>query len=120
MSFYDSVTKDQHALFYRVLYHDGTLGLTLPIDPSENLKLVWGLSSQFDFVQSPLFLGTDEKVTHEQYRVFANIEYHINSSNTVNLGALVEKNNFSDTELSPRLSFTHAFNHHHYYLSMAR
>ncbi|RKZ68102.1 MAG: hypothetical protein DRQ44_04925 [Gammaproteobacteria bacterium] len=89
------------------------LELTQFIDPSDNLKLVWGLSSQFDFVQSSLFLGTDEKVTHEQYRVFANIEYHINPSNTVNLGALVEKNNFSDTELSPRISFTHAFNRHH-------
>ena len=89
------------------------LELTQFINPSENLKLVWGLSSQFDFVQSPLFLGTEEKVTHEQYRVFANIEYHINHSNTVNLGALLEKNNFSDTELSPRISFTHAFNRHH-------
>ena len=88
------------------------LELTQFIDPGENLKLVWGLSSQFDFVQSPLFLGTEEKVTHEQYRVFANIEYHINPSNTVNLGALLEKNNFSDTELSPRISFTHAFNRH--------
>jgi len=89
------------------------LELTQFLQPSENLNLVWGASTQFDFVQSSLFLGTDEKITHEQYRVFANIEYNINHSNTVNLGALVEKNNFSDTEISPRISFTHAFNRHH-------
>ncbi len=89
------------------------LELTQFLQPNESLKFVWGASTQFDFVQSSLFLGTDETITHEQYRVFANIEYRINHRNTVNLGALVEKNNFSDTELSPRLSFTHAFNRHH-------
>ena len=89
------------------------LELTHFMHPNENIKLVWGASTQFDFVQSSLFLGTDEKITHEQYRIFANIEYQINHSNTVNLGALLEKNNFSDTDLSPRISFSHAFNKHH-------
>jgi iron complex outermembrane receptor protein len=89
------------------------LELTQFIHANENLKLVWGASAQFDFVQSSLYLGTDEKITHEQYRIFANIEYHINRSNTFNLGALAEKNNFSDTELSPRASFIHAFNRYH-------
>jgi len=89
------------------------LELTQFLQPSESLTFVWGASTQFDFVQSSLYLGTYETITHEQYRVFANIEYHINRSNTVNIGALLEKNNFSDTELSPRLSFTHAFNRHH-------
>jgi len=89
------------------------LELTHFMQPEENLKLVLGASAQFDFVQTSLFLGTDEKITHEQYRAFANIEYHINNSNTINLGALLEKNNFSDTALSPRISFIHAFNSNH-------
>jgi iron complex outermembrane receptor protein len=89
------------------------LELTHFMQPEENLKLVLGASAQFDFVQSSLFLGTDEKITHEQYRAFANIEYRINNSNTINLGALLEKNNFSDTALSPRISFIHAFNSNH-------
>ena len=89
------------------------LELTHFIYPSENLKLIWGLSTQFDFVQSSLYLGTDDTITQEQYRAFANIEYQINHSNTVNLGALLEKNNFSDIALSPRISLTHAFNRHH-------
>ena len=89
------------------------LELTYFMQPDENIKLVLGASAQFDFVQSSLFLGTDEKITHEQYRAFANIEYQINHRNTVNLGALLEKNNFSDDALSPRISLTHAFNRHH-------
>ncbi len=89
------------------------LELTQFIQPNEELKLVWGLSAQADFVQSSLYLGTDETVSHEQYRAFANVEWHINQMNTVNIGALVENNSFSDTELSPRLSFSHAFNRYH-------
>ncbi|NOQ87633.1 MAG: hypothetical protein GQ550_01810, partial [Gammaproteobacteria bacterium] len=89
------------------------LELTHSIYPDKNLKLVWGLSAQTDFVRAPQALGKDEKVKHQQYRVFANIEWHINQSNMINLGGLVEKNDFSDTELSPRASFTHAFNNQH-------
>ena len=55
----------------------------------------------------------DDKVEHHQNRVFANVEWRINQNNIINLGALAEKNEFSDTELSPRLSFTHAFNKQH-------
>jgi len=89
------------------------LELTHFIYPDKDLKLVWGLSSQIDFVRAAQSLGVDEKVDHRQNRVFANIEWHINQSNIINFGALVEKNSFSDTELSPRLSFTHAFNPRH-------
>jgi len=89
------------------------LELTDIIYPADNLKLVWGLGAQLDLVNSPLYLGTDETITNEQYRGFANIEWHLNQSNTINLGALVEKNSFSETELSPRLSFIHAFNEQH-------
>ncbi len=89
------------------------LELTQFIQPNEKLKIIWGLSAQADFVQSSLYLGTDETISHEQYRIFSNIEWHINHNNTVNIGALVEKNSFSDTELSPRLSFIHTFNRHH-------
>ena len=89
------------------------LELTHSIYPDKDLKLVWGLSAQTDYARAPLALGVDEKIKHEQYRVFANVEWHLNQSNIINLGGLVENNSFSDTELSPRLSFTHAFNKKH-------
>jgi len=89
------------------------LELTQFIQPDENLKLTWGLSAQADFVRSALYLGTDRTICHEQYRAFANIEWQFSRKNTLNTGALVEKNGFTDTELSPRLSISHTFNRHH-------
>ena len=89
------------------------LELTHFIYPNENLKLTWGLSAQTDFVRAPLYLGSGDKITNKQFRGFANVEWHINQSNIINFGGLAEKNDFTDTELSPRLSFTHAFNEKH-------
>ena len=89
------------------------LELTHFYNPSDAVKLVWGLSAQADIVEAPLNLGTDDEVTNNQYRAFANIEWRINQSNIINLGGLVEKNDFTDTELSPRISYTHAFNPQH-------
>ena len=89
------------------------LELTQILYPDNSLRFFWGLSAQTDFVQAPQSLGTDEKVKHQQYRVFANVEWHINQSNIINFGGLVEKNDFTDTELSPRLSYTHAFTDQH-------
>lgn len=89
------------------------LELTHSIYPDRDLKLVWGLSVQADFVQAEQALGTTDKVEHHQSRLFANIEWYLNQSNIINLGGLVEKNSFSEIELSPRASFTHAFNKQH-------
>lgn len=89
------------------------IDLTHSIFPDRDLKLIWGVSAQTDYVKAPQSLGTDEQVKHQQYRGFANIEWHINPSNIINLGGLLEKNDFSESELSPRLSFTHAFDKQH-------
>jgi len=89
------------------------LELTHFIHPNDNLKFVWGLSAQADYVQSALYLGTDEKIKQKQYRGYANIEWYIDKSNSINVGGLIEKNDYSDTELSPRFSFIHAFNQQH-------
>lgn len=89
------------------------LELTHFIYPDENLKVVWGISAQTDHVRAPLYLGGDEKLTSKQFRGFANIEWHINHSNIINVGGLVEKNDFTDTELSPRLAYTHALSENH-------
>ena len=81
--------------------------------PDDAVKVIWGLVGQFDFVTSPLFLGKDEKVSHNQYRGFGTVEWSITERNIVNVGALVEKHDLGETALSPRISFTHAFNQRH-------
>ena len=94
------------------------LELTHFIIPNDDVKLVWGISVQADSVEAPLYLGTfysgeNKKITNNQYRAFANIEWFIDQSNIINFGALAEKNDFTDSELSPRASYTHAFNNQH-------
>ena len=89
------------------------LELTHFINPNESLNLAWGLSAQADQVQSALYLASEDKITHEQYRIFANIEWYLNQKNIINIGGLLEKNDFSNTEFSPRISLTHAFTRQH-------
>jgi iron complex outermembrane receptor protein len=89
------------------------LEFTYFMNHTEDLQVVLGVSSQFDSVQSKLFFDTDDRLTNEQYRVFANFEYKINQSNSVDFGALWEKSSFSEAGLSPRISLTHIFNTQH-------
>ncbi len=83
------------------------------ISPSDTLKFSWGLSGQTDIARAPLYLGTEDDVKHKQFRSFANVEWHLNQRNIINFGALAEKNDVTDSELSPRLSFTHSINKQH-------
>jgi len=89
------------------------LELTHFLSPRDDLKLIWGLVAQLDYVQSPLFLGSESNVSHKQYRGFATIEWNITNNDVINVGSLFEKHDLSNTAFSPRASFTHAFNRQH-------
>lgn len=89
------------------------LELTHFITPNQDVKFSWGASAQTDIVHAPFYLGTEDKIKHHQFRGFANIEWHVNQNNIINAGALGEKNDVTDNELSPRLSVTHFFNKDH-------
>ncbi|MBE9568459.1 MAG: TonB-dependent receptor, partial [Proteobacteria bacterium] len=61
----------------------------------------------------PLYLGKDDSVSHRQQRAFATIEWSASDNNVINVGALVEEHELSETEISPRVSLTHTFNRNH-------
>lgn len=103
LGFFDPFTLDAN---FNITSERHNLELTHFIYPNENLKVVWGVSAQTDLVRAPLHLGDDEKLTSKQFRGFANIEWHVNRSNIINVGGLVEKNDYTDTELSPRFAYT--------------
>ncbi len=107
---FDPFTLDAH---FNIKSERHNLELTHFIYPNENLKVVWGVSAQTDIVRAPLYLGDDEKLTSKQFRGFANIEWHLNRSNIINVGGLVEKNDYTDTELSPRFAYTFAISDRH-------
>ncbi len=106
----DSFTLDVNA---EIKSERHNLELSHIIYPNKSLKIIWGLSAQADLVRAPLYLGTNKTISQNLYRGFANIEWHINSDNIFNIGALVEKNDVTITELSPRVSFTHTFTPQH-------
>lgn len=107
---FDPFTLDAN---FNITTERHNLELTHFIYPNENLKVVWGVSAQTDIVRAPLYLGGDKKLSNKQFRGFANIEWHLNRSNIINLGGLVEKNDFTDTELSPRFAYTLALSDSH-------
>ncbi|MES0327345.1 MAG: TonB-dependent receptor [Gammaproteobacteria bacterium] len=77
---------------------------------TDNLRLIWGASTQQDISKSPFWLNDQGTIRRETYRLFANTEWQINSKNLLNFGALIEDNKTLDTEISPRLSLIHKFN----------
>ena len=89
------------------------LEFTHYIDPVASLDLVWGVSTQYDHVDSDYFLynkGTTDRLT---LRLFGNAVWDINRHNTIDLGVLVEKNEGRTTDVSPRIAYLYHFNDRH-------
>jgi len=89
------------------------LEFTHYIDPTTSLDLVWGISSQYDRVDSDYFLytkGTTDRIT---LRLFGNAVWDINRHNTIDIGVLLEKNENMNTDVSPRIAYLYHFNNQH-------
>jgi len=83
------------------------------INPDDALHFVWGLSGQYDKVDSARYLyptGTSSRTTA---RLFGNLVWDINSHNTLDLGVLVEKSEGTKTDVSPRIAYLYHFNDNH-------
>ncbi len=89
------------------------LELTHYSQVNDDLRLIWGLSVQQDLGASSYFLGNNNTLRRELYRVFTNMEWHVTRNDILNFGILVEKNDTIGTDNSPRLSYTHKFNPRH-------
>jgi iron complex outermembrane receptor protein len=89
------------------------LEFTHYIDPTENLGLVWGISSQFDKVDSDYFLYTKGIFDRKTLRLFGNAIWDINQHNTLDIGVLLENNEGTDTDVSPRITYLYHFNDRH-------
>lgn len=80
---------------------------------TNDLRIIWGLSSQIDFAESAWWLSDGSKVRRELYRAFANAEWYLNQRNILNLGLLVEHYSTTRTDNSPRISLIHKLNQNH-------
>ena len=89
------------------------LEFTHYIDPIMNLDLTWGISTQYDHIDSDYFLYTRGTVDRTTLRLFGNAVWDINQHNTINIGVLLEKNEHMNTDVSPRIAYLYHFNDKH-------
>jgi iron complex outermembrane receptor protein len=73
-------------------------------NPRDDLRLVWGAEIRRDQIKSDSYLGTGKTLGGNLYRLFANGEWRVTPRWIVQSGAMLEKQYYSGTTLSPRLA----------------
>ncbi len=77
-----------------------------------NVDYVWGLGARKDLVTSRILIGDGER-SENRYRIFGNVDWHINEKFNTNLGLLIERSDSIGTTHSPRLALNfHPAKHH--------
>lgn len=71
---------------------------------SNSLRFVWGGNIRLDTTYAPHWLGTGEADYFNLQRLFGHAEWRINDQFLVNVGSMVEHNDFTGTDISPRAS----------------
>lgn len=71
--------------------------------PSASTRLVWGGGTRRDRVHSRLYFNRSGFVDFHQVNAFANLEWRPHAAWLLNLGTMVENNDFTGTRASPRL-----------------
>ncbi|MEW6647323.1 MAG: TonB-dependent receptor [Pseudomonadota bacterium] len=82
--------------------------------PADDWRLAWGAEARIDYSRAPGYLGTPDAYKHNLYRLFANGEWQPDERWTVNVGALVEHNEFNRSNTSPRLAVNYRVDEAHY------
>ena len=70
----------------------------------DNIRAVWGASVRQDTLYAPFYLNSNKKQAFDLQRLFAHVEWQPNPKITLNTGAMIEHNDFTGTDLSPRAS----------------
>jgi len=99
--------------------HD--LELSYFYEPLDTLRLVSGTSIRSDKSISNNLLDPGTDTSLMLYRFFTHGEYSVTSKLIMNAGAMLENNQVSGTDISPRLAFIyHANNQHSFRLSASK
>ena len=72
--------------------------------PAANWRIVWGGNIRLDTTYAPHWLGTGETDYFNLQRLFGHAEWRINDRFLVNIGSMLEHNDFTGTDISPRAS----------------
>lgn len=79
----------------------------------KTFRVVLGGSVRQDTMYAPHYLGTDKTDYFNLERVFEHIEWQAHEKLVFNLGAMVEHNDFTGTDISPRASINFKLNPNH-------
>ena len=70
----------------------------------DGLRWVWGAEARLDEVTAEGYLGQDEPVKNRLFRAFTHGEWRPHPAYLVNAGAMVEHNDITGTNVSPRIA----------------
>ena len=82
----------------------------------DELRLVWGASARLDQIGAKEYFSRKSHTdffNKYTYRLFAHSEWKPSSVWTINAGIMIENNDITGTDLSPRLSINHHFSDNH-------
>lgn len=77
------------------------------------IRAVWGGSLRQDSMYAPFYLGTKKTDYFNLQRIFGHVELRADEHLTLNAGAMLEHNDFTGTDLSPRASMNFKINPNH-------
>lgn len=80
--------------------------------PFQQARMIWGVGARRDRMRLPFWIADNDDKTNMQYRVFGNLEWHFLDQFTLNLGALFERNSYTDPDISPRAALNYHFTDH--------
>ncbi|MES2636068.1 MAG: TonB-dependent receptor [Pseudomonadota bacterium] len=71
---------------------------------TNNARAVWGASVRRDSLYAPFYLATRDTDHFDLSRLFGHVEFRPHQKLTINTGAMLEHNDFTGTDISPRAS----------------
>jgi iron complex outermembrane receptor protein len=74
-----------------------------------DLRFVWGGNIRQDSLRAPFYLGTNKTDYFDLQRLFGHAEWSPHSKWLFNAGAMIENNDFTGTDISPRVSVNYKF-----------
>ena len=90
--------------------HDLEFNYTLNL---KNFRLITGTSARLDVVSADNVFRDNNTLYHKLYRGFAHGEYRLHNDWLFNAGFMLENNDISNTDFSPRVSILHHINKNH-------
>ena len=103
-AFAASLRDDQISIDNDIEMHRYDIEAQHTFVPAANWRVVWGGNIRLDTTYAPHWLGTGETDHFNLQRLFGHAEWRVNDQFLVNIGSMIEHNDFTGTDVSPRAS----------------